>query len=53
MNEYLVTELPSKHINDLSEAEDMAEELKAITRTAYGVYVLLSEFHPNKKHEPV
>ena len=46
MTEYLVTELPSKHIAGLSEAEDMAEELAAVSKTPYAVYVLLSEFHP-------
>lgn len=46
MTEYLVTELPSKHINELSEAEDMAEELKEITRTPHGVYLLISTYYP-------
>lgn len=46
MTEYLVTELPSKHINELSEAEDMAEELAQIAKTPYAVYLLISEYFP-------
>lgn len=53
MTEYHVQELAGTHLKDLTDAEDMAEELAQVSGTAYGVYVLLSEFHPNKKHEPV
>ena len=49
MTEYHVQELAPSHIKDLTDAEDMAEELAAVSKTAYGVYVLLSEYHPNKK----
>jgi len=53
MKEYHVQELAPSHLKNLTDAEDMAEELAEVSHTAYGVYVLLSEFHPNKKHEPV
>jgi len=49
MTEYLVTELAHTHVKDLAEAEDMAEELKEITRTPHGVYVLVSTYYPTKR----
>ena len=51
MNEYHVQELAGTHLTVLTEAEDMAEELAEVSKTAYGVYVLLSEFYPTKKEK--
>lgn len=53
MTEYHVQELAPSHLSDKSAAEDMAAELAEVSKTAYGVYVLLSEFYPTKKTQRI
>ena len=49
MTEYHVQELAPSHLKSLEDAEQTADDLAQVSGTPYAVYVLLSEFHPNKK----